>query len=212
MEIWNNILKFDCDYQQNGELNDNYNWSGYILCDSLFDKHNGRGLASSLEGIIVDNQINKVRITEIEPFRQYIKDFKDERYLFGPIGKYHPEGIVKFVIFPLDHSPIDYEFKYDKEDDCLYGVYYFANKEMLNNNYSGFARLRINQDIDENINENYINNKIYNLLPYYQHIRKIANMTEFKRNSIQFHDDNDEKYLKAKEYFKTKNKVLSLNR
>lgn len=212
MQIWNNILKFDCEYQQNGDLKENFNWNGYIICNNLpYDKHCGIGLASTLEGVIVDNQIKKVRITELYPYKQYTKDFVDERYLFGPIGMYHKEGIVKFVIFPLDHAPIDYEFKYDEEDDCLYGVYYFAPKEMINNNYSGFAKLKIIQDFDEKIDEKMIDNKVYNLLPYYQHLRKISQMTEFKKNSIQIHDENDEKYIKAKEYFKAHNKVLKLN-
>lgn len=201
MKIWNNVLKFECQYQQNGILDDSYKWSGYIKRVSLHDDTlYAKGMVSTIEGTIVDEQVKEVMITEICPYKQYRKEYIDKRYLLGEAGLIHPKDTLNFVIFPVKGRPIDYEFLYDEETDCLYGVWYFVTKGSKNTEYGGFARLVINQNIE--VDEYEIDKDIIGSDAYCKHSETIGKAISHGMSNLQSHEGaNSKRFVDAKEYF-----------
>ena len=186
------LLKFDCTYQQNNEVKDFYKWSGYIHKYQDIPNKDKRFL---LEGVIRD---------QVDP--------KHERYLYTPNGYIISKGIVNLSIFTWWITrPIDYKFKYDDEDRCLYGCWKFVNSDYnLPINY-GYAKLNIESARDE---ENpwafedtleKIETEIDDCLSkYYHRFEKELKMMK-KHDFSNVADDNilsDRQFQKAKEYFK----------
>ena len=95
---------------------------------------------------------------------------------------------------------------YDGEDNCLYGVWYFVNKELKNLKYGGFARLNIEQEID--INEDYVEKEIEDCEAYYQHYDVINDLMKSKMPNIQQHDEsNNQRFIDAKNYLREYDKI-----
>ena len=154
--------------------------------------------------------MRELLITEISPYRRYKRGYNDKRYLCGEYGMCHPEGTVKFVIFPLDHQPIDYELLYDAEDNCLYGVWYFVNKDLTNSEYGGFAKLDINQEFDIDVYA--VQSEIQNCDAYYQNSDTIGNLIQHRKPNIQQHDEADaQRFIDAKNYFRKFVKTRKMN-
>ena len=204
MEIRNNVLKFNCIYQQNGELKEDYNWSGYIHAEYISDgAHRGVGAGYNIEGVTTDEQTRC--------YLEWIKgDYIDKRYLLGKQGILQPEGIIEFSILPNGtSSPIDYEFRYDEEDNCLYGVYYFIRNGLENNEYAGFAKLTIDQDTEyKSINIDY---DIADCEAYRNNHIMIDRLNDYMMPTYQLHDGDDERFAKAKDYFKSIQYNLSIS-
>ena len=59
MKLWDDVLKFDCIYQQDGQVRVNYNWSGYVKSEYL-PYHSDNGASFSLEGVTIENQISQI--------------------------------------------------------------------------------------------------------------------------------------------------------
>ena len=208
MEIYDKVLKFNCKYQQNGEIKSNYNWEGYIGRNTL-KRESDNGLTSSLEGIVVDSQITTKRIFEIATIKKYTEDFVDERLLFCPNGLDHENGIIKFSIFPGNHIPIDYEFRYDEEDNCLYGVWYFVDKNKINTQYGGYAKLTIEQDTDMDIYN--VNKKLWDWEYHAEHEKEILKMCKERISNLQQHNKLDLiGFQKAKSCFNRYEKILKM--
>ncbi|MBO4245528.1 MAG: hypothetical protein J5892_02155 [Bacilli bacterium] len=204
MKIWNNVLKFNCIYQQNGEIKEDYNWHGYVNNDYILDNnHRGVGSAYNIEGVIVDEQT-----------RCYLEwtpgTYIDERYLIGRQGILQPEGIVEFTILPNGtSSPIDYEFRYDEEDNCLYGVYYFVRQGLENDEYAGFAKLTIDQETEYKQIE--VDYDIANCEAYRNNDLIIDRLCNYDLPTYQLHNGDEERFIKAKEFFKSNQYKLAIS-
>jgi len=210
MKIWNDVLKLNCSYEQNGVVKDNYNWEGFVIAEHAFNSSKN-GTVFSLEGITVDNQVTSEKVVEIVTGNSYVEKFKDKRYLFANSGLDQSKGLIRFVIFSKHNSPIDYEFMYDREDNCFYGVYYFTNSEVINVNYNGYAKLVIDQEIDMTTSQ--INSEISTWEYFNQNGSMISSMDEFNRSNLQVHDTtNNDRFMKAKEFFNTKKNFNQLTK
>ena len=204
MKIWNNVLKFNCLYEQNGTIDEHFNWDGYVITKFIDnDYHGGIGAAYDIEGVIVDHQL------AFYPIVPCCK-IEDERFLVGHQGILQPEGVIEFSIFPNGtSSPIDYEFRYDEEDDCLYGVYYFVKNGLENNHYDGFAKLTIEQEL--HVDKSYVEEQIENNDAFWKYNKIIDNLANYKMANYQLHNGNKDRFLKAKKYFRNNQYTLSLS-
>lgn len=210
MTITDDVIRFDCIYQQDGEVKENYTWSGNILrYQTIVEGIRQGDDISSLEGVIIDKQIDKTEVTEYFPFRQYIADYEDKRFLFSASGFLQPYGILKFVIFSEDGVPFDYEFRYDEEDECFYGVWYAVYDTVFNDEYNGFAKLTMEPKKD--LEGFQINHDIIDSEAYKNNGTMVNRLFQLKRATIQKHDtESDERFKKAKEYFRVKGKELKI--
>lgn len=205
MLVYNDVIKFDCIYQQNGEVKDNYNWTGYIkrITAPIYINNSA---VSSLYGYTIDKQVTKTLVTQVVDCKQIEKPFVDKRYLCGEYGMIHADGIIRFVIFSKFNRPIDYEFRYDEEDCCLYGVWYFTDKSRTNTEFGGYAKLTMDQEVE--YTEYEIDRELLNGEAFSKNVKTINELYDLKlANLIDHTSDGDERFAKAKEYFNGRSRV-----
>lgn len=206
MEVFSDILQIDCIYQFEGDVKDNYNWSGLVIVDLLNElSKKNNGPVFSLEGLSVDKSDTQNSI-EIH-----------KRYLLGNGGIDQIDNKVSFSVFPGNIAPLDYIVQYDKTDCCFYGVWYWVNNYDFSSTLGGFVKLSISpvydrsrQDIQREIDTWCMKSKYY-----MQYLKPISHLIDSQKSNISEHDDlNNSIFKEAKEYFKKieYDKVLKLEK
>ena len=173
----NDLVRYECKYQENGELKlGNYWYADVIKYDFIY----------SLRGIVYQCHKNA---------------YFDKRYLCGATDS-EGEKVISLDIFPTDSSDIkEYLFKYDEEDNCLYGVWIIVDDPKGKDfEFGGYAKLEL---MELDINREEIESELNQNLEHNENSELIYDLKSFDNYAIVRQKINiDEEYIKAKEYFK----------
>lgn len=190
MQIPSDVIKINCTYQYEGLVKEGYNWEGYAIITYRQDLSKDFAV-SDIEALILD-QSDTQRNQEIH-----------KRYLLGIGGVDFGLESISFSIFPGNICPFDYRVKYDSEDNCFYGLWYYVNKNNFTSEFGGYAKIEAieNYNIDKSSIQSEIlkwsNDKYYG-----QYFQAITHITDNQKSNIAEYNENlEEISALAKEYF-----------
>ena len=207
------LMTFRCLYQQKDTINKKQFWSGQMIrtydAGGTIEKKLG---VSDIEGHLAEFNTGIDWTSGLS--------FPENRYLLGVDGVNHHDASLRFTIYPENGRPIDYMFRYDKEDNAFYGVWFFVNTKTKTSVYGGFARLEVEKyEFAQIGTEEYyytndrekqaIEQHIYKLDAYYKHAEEITDMVNRRVSNLLPHEEvDDDTFVKAKTYFKSNEKTL----
>lgn len=171
-------------YQQDGKAEEFNRWNGYVYVKKdISERHRYFSICGST--------IDQWDV-------HFLKNNTNYRFLFSSPSKNAWKDNLNFTVLTNGLGIVDYSLRYDEDDDCFYGMWYFVEADDKEPKNRGFARITVEEaDVELEYYKWLKNAHVMN-----SNLVRMEKMIKGNLANLTHHDTSEELFEEAKNYFR----------